>query len=161
MKKYILFITVTILIGLTSCFKEEPVPPLHNPMEQLGKDTVIIRKFLTINNIDAIKLGSTGIYYKILAPGTGTVTPNRDSKIEVKYQGRFLNETVFDETKNESKIFTLGTLISGWQLGIPLIKKGGKIRLIVSSGYAYEEIGRGPIPPNTNLDYDIELVDVK
>lgn len=155
-----LLITATVLVGLSSCLKQEAVPK-HNPLEQLGKDTVIIRKFLTINNLDAVKLGLTGIYYQIITPGTGTLTPNRDSKIAIKYKGRFLNGTVFDETKSDSDIFTLGNLISGWQLGIPLIKNGGKMRLIISSGYAYEEIGRGPIPPNTNLDFDIELVDVK
>lgn len=161
MKKYILLLTVTVLIGLSSCLKKEDLPPPHNPLVQLGKDTLVIRSFLTAKDIDAIKLGPTGIYYQIITPGTGTVTPNKDSKVAVKYKGRFLNGTVFDETKKDSVVFTLGTLISGWQLGIPLIKKGGKIRLIVSSGYAYQEIGRGPIPPNTNLDFDIELVDVK
>ncbi len=161
MKKYILLLTATVLIGLSSCLKKEDLPPPHNALAQLGKDTLVIRNFLTANSIVATKLGPTGIYYQILTPGTGTVTPTRTSVIAVKYKGRFLNGTVFEEIKKDSVIYTLGNLIPGWQLGIPLIKKGGKIRLIVSSGYAYEEFGRGLIPPNTNLDFDIELIDVK
>lgn len=161
MKKYILFLTATVLMGLSSCLKKEDLPPPHDALAQLGKDTIAIRNFLTLNNINAQKLEPTGIYYQILTSGTGTITPTSTSKVTVKYKGRFLNGNVFDDSKQDSVVFTLGGTIAGWQLGIPLIKKGGKMRLIISSGYGYQQYGLGPIPPNANLDFDIELVDVK
>ncbi len=162
MKKYILLLTVTALVSLSSCLKKEDLPPEHDAIAQLGKDTLQIRKFLDDKFIDATKLGPTGVYYKILKLGTGTLTPNRDSKVAVKYKGRFLNGNVFDDSKQDSVVFILRNQVLGWQLGIPLLKKGGKMRLIISSGYGYEEFGYGNIiPPNANLDFDIELVDVK
>ncbi|TAE36437.1 MAG: peptidylprolyl isomerase [Sphingobacteriales bacterium] len=161
MKKYSLLLIVSALLLFTACLKKEEAPVRINPLVQLGKDTLLIRNFLTLNEINATKLEPTGIYYQIIKPGTGTVTPTSTSKIIVKYKGRFLNGNVFDDSKQDSVTFTLGKLIVGWQLGIPLIKKGGKIRLIISSGYAYQDIINSVIPPNSNLDFDIELIDIK
>ncbi len=161
MKKYSLLFIVSALLLFTACLKKEEAPVRVNPLVQLGKDTLLIRNFLTLNKINATKLEPTGIYYQIIKPGTGTVTPSSTSYITVKYKGRFLNGNVFDDSKQDSVTFKLGRVIFGWQLGIPLIKKGGKIRLIISSGYAYEDIGKDAIPPNSNLDFDIELIDVK
>jgi FKBP-type peptidyl-prolyl cis-trans isomerase FkpA len=161
MKKYTLLFTATLIIGLSACLKKQDLPPPYNALAQLAKDTVAIRKFLTLNSINAIKLDSTGIYYQIITPGIGTVTPKSTSVITVKYKGRFLNGNIFDDSKQDSAVFILSNVILGWQLGLPLIKKGGKIRLILPSGYAYEQYGWGTIPPNTNLDFDIELLDVK
>lgn len=162
MKKHIVLLSVTLLLALSSCLKKEDLPPEHDAIAQLAKDTLQIRKFLDDKFIDATKLGPTGIYYKIITPGTGTVLPVAKSKITVKYKGRFLNGAIFDESKNDSVVFILNEVIPAWQIGIPLIKKGGKMRLITSSGYAYEQYGLGSvIPPNANLDFDIELLDVK
>lgn len=160
MKKYILVLAAIVLVGLSSCLKEEAPQPKFDVLAQLGKDTIAIRTFLILNNIDAIKLGETGIYYKIITAGTGLITPVETSLITAKYKGRFLNGTVFNET-DSIKELSLNSLILGWRLGIPKIKKGGRIRLILASGYAYEEFGLGKVPPNTNLDFDIELQDVK
>jgi FKBP-type peptidyl-prolyl cis-trans isomerase FkpA len=71
-----------------------------------------------------------------------------------------LNGTVFDGTTTQPISFKLGQVISGWQIGIPLIQKGGKIRLLIPSGLAYGPDGQGPIPGNAVLDFDIELLDV-
>ena len=56
--------------------------------------------------------------------------------------------------------WTLGSLIPGWQIGLPLIQKGGEIKLIVPSSLAYG-CGSGPLPPNSVLYFDIHLVDVQ
>lgn len=160
MKKYILLITATLLVGLSSCLKKEDLPPPHNALAQLGKDTLDILKFLSTNGIAATKLGETGIYYKITYPGNGDITPKDSSKISIKYTGRFLNGNVFAPL-DSLKDIELYRLILGFRYGIPQIKKGGVIRLFISSGYAYGQFGAGNIPPNTNLDFDIELKDVK
>jgi len=51
-------------------------------------------------------------------------------------------------------------LIAGWQIGLPLIHKGGEIKLIVPSSLAYG-CGNGPLPANSILYFDIHLVDVQ
>jgi FKBP-type peptidyl-prolyl cis-trans isomerase FkpA len=71
-------------------------------------------------------------------------------------------QAVFAETGNIHPSFTLGNVIKGWQLGIPLIKKGGIIRLLIPSRYAYGPYEQTQIglPKNAVLDFDIELYNI-
>ncbi|MGC8000340.1 FKBP-type peptidyl-prolyl cis-trans isomerase, partial [Salmonella enterica] len=55
----------------------------------------------------------------------------------------------------------LNGLIEGWVIGIPLIKEGGSIRLLVPSALAYGCEGRSVIPGNTPLFFEVTLVDVQ
>lgn len=160
MKKYLLLITAIVLVGLSSCLKKEVTPLPHNALAQLGKDTLDIIKYLNINGIVATKLDESGIYYKIIYAGNGDITPKDTSKVSIKYTGRYLNGQVFAPL-DSLKDIKLDRLILGLRYGIPKITKGGVIRLFISSGYAYGQFGVGNIPPNTNLDFDLELKDVK
>ena len=45
------------------------------------------------------------------------------------------------------------------KIGLPLIKKGGHIKLVIPSSLAYGCSGYGTIPPNTPLFFDINLID--
>lgn len=158
MKKYLLLFLLAGVVGLSSCIKDT-VDPYKQAQEQLTKDEVIIKKYIADNNIPALRHES-GVYYQIIAPGSGSVTYTLNTKIIAKYSGKLLNGTVFD-SGTFSQPINLGGLIVGWQIGIPLIQKSGKIRLIVPSGYAYGIQGQGSIGANTILDFDIELVDVQ
>lgn len=149
-----LYVLLIAVFAVTACKKDKP----FDAQAQFGRDTVIIKKFIADNNIPAIK-DESGLYYQIIEPGTGTVTPNDNSLITIKYEGRLLNGQVFD--KSESSEFQLGGLIAGWRIGIPKIKAGGKIRLLIPSGYAYGNRPPGRIPANSVLDFDIQLKEVK
>ncbi|MNL47460.1 FKBP-type peptidyl-prolyl cis-trans isomerase FkpA precursor [compost metagenome] len=77
------------------------------------------------------------------------------------YAGRVLGETkTFDSATGNTRPFTLGGLIAGWQIGIPYIQKGGKIRLFIPSQYAYGNSAMPGIPANSVLDFNIELTEV-
>lgn len=102
---------------------------------------------------------SSGLYYYIDNPGSG-VTPSSTNTVSVNYTGKLTNGTVFDKNPAGPVSFTLGGVILGWQLGVPLIKKGGKIRLIIPSSYAYGCSANGPIPAYSVLYFEIELIDV-
>jgi FKBP-type peptidyl-prolyl cis-trans isomerase FkpA len=101
---------------------------------------------------------SSGMYYYIENPGSG-VSPTINSTLSVKYKGTFTNGVVFDEPANAVS-FGLSGVIIGWQIGMPLIKKGGKIKLIIPSSYAYGCSANGPIPAYSILYFEIELIDV-
>lgn len=114
--------------------------------------------YASANGIFPVK-HSSGMYYEIINPGTGA-TPVMGSTVFAKYTGKLVNNTVFDKSE-EAVRFPLKGVIEGWQIGIPLIKKGGKIKLIIPSAYTYGCKGSGRIPGNSILIFDIELVDVQ
>lgn len=104
---------------------------------------------------------SSGMLYQITNPGTG-VTPTTSSKIFIYYTGKLLNGNTFDSQSNPSATgWVLNSLIDGWKVGIPLIKKGGSIKLVIPSYLAYSCNGQGSIPGNSPLYFDITLVDVQ
>jgi FKBP-type peptidyl-prolyl cis-trans isomerase FkpA len=108
-------------------------------------------------------LHSTGFFYEILAPGS-TNRPLQTSTVYVKYKGTFLDGKVFDQQTNPGNTgFLLNNLIDGWKYAIPMVGKGGRIRISVPSALAYgcqgESRGETAIPPNTPLYFEIDLVD--
>ncbi len=130
-----------------------------DPEKQANLDDAAILKFISEKGISAQKHPS-GVYYQVLSPGTGNISYTTNTTVTTKYTGRLLDGTVFDGTTTQPISFKLGQVIAGWQIGIPLIQKGGRIRLLIPSGLAYGEESQGPIPGNSVLDFDIELVDV-
>lgn len=128
---------------------------------QFTADTTAIRSYVTTNNIPVIKHQS-GIFYQIITPGTGTVIYNDNTEISADYSGRLLGaSTTFNDTKGQPILFTLGGLITGWKIGIPLIQKGGKIRLFLPSYYGYGNVSQNGIPANAILDFTIAIANVK
>jgi FKBP-type peptidyl-prolyl cis-trans isomerase FkpA len=117
----------------------------------------------SIGNTTAQK-HSSNLYYEITTPGTGNA-PDLCSTILIAYSGKLTNGSVFDSQTSAS--FVLGSLIDGWKLGIPLIKKGGKIRLYIppSLGYGSTNVKDGSgnvvIPANSILIFDITLTDFR
>jgi FKBP-type peptidyl-prolyl cis-trans isomerase FkpA len=103
---------------------------------------------------------TSGLLYQIIDPGTG-VSPTSTSSVSVVYTGKLLNGTTFDATANPITL-SLTQVIDGWKIGLPLIKKGGRIKLVIPSAQAYSCTGAGTtIPPNTPLFFDVTLTDVK
>lgn len=150
------FLTLSVLaLTLTQCSKKD----CH--LKPVGNEAPEIESYATANGIDAVA-HSTGLYYEILNPGSGaSVTP--DSRIVITYVGKMLNGQIFDQqdVPNTSKPWALSNLIEGWRIGIPLIKKGGSIRLIVPSALGYGCEQYYDIPGNSILYFEINLVDIK
>jgi FKBP-type peptidyl-prolyl cis-trans isomerase FkpA len=100
------------------------------------------------------------MYYQIVNPGSGA-TPNINSILSVRYTGTLTDGTVFDSQTVNPVSFQLNQVILGWQVGLPLIQKGGVIRLIIPSSMGYGCQANGPIPANSILYFEVELVDVQ
>lgn len=120
-----------------------------------------VEAYLSANAITAVK-HSSGLYYQIVAPGSGK-TPQLCSSVSVGYTGKLTTGTQFDQANLVT--FDVGRVIVGWQKGLPLIQKGGHIRLYIppSLGYgAYDIKNNGVvvIPANSILIFDVEMFDV-
>lgn len=153
LKRTLLFL-LFVSVAFAACKKSDP----YDPEKQLQKEEELIKKYLTANNIVAQR-HSTGVYYVITQPGTGTVTYTTATKVKVTYKLSLLGGQVIPQPTDPVEL-TLGGVIAGWQIGIPLIQKGGKIRLFVPSVYAYGPQAQGSIPAHSILDFDIDLLDV-
>ncbi len=125
-------------------------------------DDFTIIKYLEKNALTGFSKTSTGIYYKIGQPGTGSPI-TIDSTVVANYTGKLLNGTVFDRAlPGTEATFSLTSVIKGWQQAIPLINQGGTIRMIIPSILAYGMEGNSPsIPPFSCLDFEVNVTDVK
>jgi len=102
---------------------------------------------------------SSGLYYQVTNPGSGPA-PTAGSRVFIKYTGKLLNGTIFD-SQTTPVSFGLDGMIRGFQIGLPLIQKGGSIKLIVPSSLGYGCNGFGSVPGNSILYFEIELTDVQ
>jgi FKBP-type peptidyl-prolyl cis-trans isomerase FkpA len=159
MKKITLLALLFIFL-LSACSKDENTKCTYTESSVVAPQSEInaVQSYLATNGITATQ-HSSGLFYAIDAPGTG-VNPVICSGISVLYVGKLTNGTIFDQSNGTPYSNTLGALIVGWQKGIPLIKAGGKIRLYIPPTLAYGSTAYGPIPANSILVFDIELVSV-
>lgn len=165
-KLIICLVGMSVLLG--SCLKKDTGCGLtdKNVVAPMDEQQDIV-DYLNSNSITATKHPS-GLYYNITAAGAAG-SPTLCSKILIKYTGTFTNGNVFDYSDQYNKdgvVFTLGGLIEGWIKGIPLIGKGGRIKLYIppTLGYGSQDVkdpgtGAVVIPGNSMLIFDIELLD--
>jgi FKBP-type peptidyl-prolyl cis-trans isomerase len=123
-------------------------------------DSPALLSFAKAHGITSLK-DTLGLYYQVINQGTGA-TPTANSTVFITYTGTLMDSTIFDSTTNPAKTgFKLNGLIFGWQLGLPKIQAGGRIKLLIPSQYGYGCQGSGPIPPNSPIFFDITLVSVQ
>ncbi|HEY0668524.1 MAG TPA: FKBP-type peptidyl-prolyl cis-trans isomerase [Sphingobacteriaceae bacterium] len=127
-------------------------------------DDISIQKHLQANSLTGFTKTSSGIYYKITAPGTGSPI-TLDSTLTIECTGKFLNGAVFQPNLPFS--MKLSGAIKGWQEVVPLLKEGGAMRLILPSASGYGQFGQVDsqgqvsIPPVSCLDFDLKITEVK
>jgi len=105
-----------------------------------------------------------GILKQVLREGTGEEKPYKGDTVYVHYDGQLLDGTKFDSSRDRGEKFSFkvgeGSVIKGWDIGIPTMRRGELSRFIIKSEYGYGATGSPPtIPPNATLVFDVELFD--
>lgn len=166
-KNYIkLAIALVFITIVSSCLKKPTVTPretvdctipsVRDSIAEVNNTT--IHQYIDSNNL-VVDSTLSGLFYMISDTGTGANYPISNSSVTVRYKAYLTNGFVVDETaRNGTVTYNLDRLILGWQYGIPLIKKGGKIKLIIPSILAYACYPVYNVPLNSVIIFDIELV---
>lgn len=130
---------------------------LYGPNREAGE------QFLKENaKKDSVIVLPSGLQYKVLVKGDGEV-PLEDQKVQVKYEGRLIDGTVFDaSSKHGDKPveFTPTQVIKGWTEALTMMPVGSKWQLYIPYYLAYGERNAGEIKPYSALIFDVELVGI-
>ena len=155
MKKFLLsFSVVIVLFTGDGCVKDAVCIDKTVQSEQAE-----IINYAAAQGINATA-HSSGLYFQITNTGSGP-SPTLTSKVFIKYTGKLLNGTTFDNQTAAPVSYGLDGMIQGFRIGLPLIQKGGTIKLIVPSSLGYGCNGFGAVPGNSILYFDVELTDVQ
>lgn len=122
-------------------------------------DDNIIKQFFADKGLTGFTKHPSRVYQNISVVGTGTAISSI-STITVKYKGRLLDGTVFDESGSTDLVNALADLIPGWQKVLVGVTKGTKMRIVIPSDLGYGKRTDSGLPINSVLDFDIEIVDV-
>jgi len=105
-----------------------------------------------------------GLKIEDLVVGVG-ISPQPGQQVTVHYTGTLEDGTKFDSSRDRGEPFTfrigVGKVIKGWDEGVMTMKVGGKRKLIIPPQLGYGSRATGPIPANSTLIFEIELLEVK
>src|SRR4051812_12690744 len=97
--------------------------------------------------------------------GSGPAAKAGDT-VSVHYVGTLANGTKFDSSRDRGRPFSFtlgqGRVIKGWDLGVPGMQVGGLRKLSIPPEEGYGSRGAGNvIPPNADLIFEVELLEIK
>ncbi len=99
--------------------------------------------------------GLPSVEVQAIAPGTGRM-PTEEELVLVNYTGRLPDGTIFDS--GQGVVFFVNQLVPGFTQGLLQMRSGGRYRLSIPADLAYGAQGAGPIPPNSDLLFEVELI---
>lgn len=110
----------------------------------------------------SVAMTASGLRFKVISYGSGP-KPKANSTVKCLYVGKLIDGKIFDSTRNrnnEPAEFSLDAVIPAWTEGLQYIGVGGKIILYAPPSLAYGSSRTGPIPPDSVLIFEIELVGI-
>ena len=130
---------------------------LYGPNREAGE------QFLKENaKNDSVIVLPSGLQYKVLVKGDGEV-PLEDQKVQVNYEGRLIDGTVFDASArhgDKPSEFKPNQVIKGWSEALTMMPVGSKWQLFIPYYLAYGNRSAGEIKPYSTLIFDVELVGI-
>ncbi|KAL7524243.1 hypothetical protein ACHAWF_000876 [Thalassiosira exigua] len=107
-----------------------------------------------------------GVTKDVISPGDGATYPKAGDKLTMHYHGTLAsNGSKFDASRDRGRPFQftigIGQVIRGWDEGVIQMSLGEKAMLHITSDYGYGARGAGgDIPPNADLDFEVELLGI-
>ena len=115
---------------------------------------------------EGVKKTASGLMYRVLTVGAAKgPQPSDASEVEVNYEGRHLDGSVFDSSyeRKEPVSFRVGDVIPGWKEALKLMHIGDEWEVVIPAAEAYGPAGLGeggPIGPNETLIFKIKLLQI-
>lgn len=164
MKHSVLPTLLSLSFLLSSCIKDQ-CRYIDQTITANNTEIAYIQSFLAGSNITNALQHPSGVFYTIDTLGAG-LSPNLCSTILVTYDAyRFGYGNAFDSYNEPGGIpFVLGTLITGVQKVLPLIKQGGQITMYIPPSLAYgnqpqrDQLGNIILPANSYIKFRMSLV---
>lgn len=130
--------------------------------KKYGENRITGQNFLAENaKKEGVKTTKSGLQYKILKKGTGE-TPKAESKVKVEYEGRLIDGTVFDSTKEGTPAsFGCNQVIKGWTEALTQMPVGSEWELYIPQELAYGSRQAGKIPPFSTLIFKVKLLEIE
>lgn len=122
-------------------------------------------KFAPALGVDLAAMTKTpsGLAYRDVKVGTGPVA-TAGRQVSVQYTGWLPDGTKFDSSRDRNAPFEFplggGRVIQGWDEGVAGMHVGGRRLLVIPPSLGYGPAGTGPIPPNSTLVFDVELLKI-
>lgn len=117
--------------------------------------------------VAAIALAAAGVAWAALPPNVNVQTltagsgesPTADDVVLINYKGTLPDGKVFDQA--EQVPMALNEVVPGFSKALVKMQRGGKYKVEIPSALAYGDKAVGEIPANTDLTFEIELIDFK
>lgn len=111
-----------------------------------------------------VNVMASGLQYKVLKAGTGA-KPAADQTVEVIYEGKMIDGTVFDATSRhngrKTDSFRCNQVIKGWTEALTNMNVGSKWEIYIPQELAYGAREAGQIKPYSTLIFTVELVGIE
>ena len=113
---------------------------------------------------DGMTTTPSGLQYRDDAVGDGPEA-RAGQTVSVHYTGTLLDGRKFDSSRDRGQPFQFhlggGQVIQGWDEGVAGMKVGGRRTLVIPPELGYGSRAIGPIPPDSTLQFDVELLGVR
>jgi len=111
---------------------------------------------------EGIKALDNGVYYEVLTEGKGEI-PSDTSRVKVHYEGRLINDTIFDSSykRNQPTTFRANMVIPGWTNALTHMPVGSKWKVYIPQDQAYADREMGQIKPFSCLIFTIDLLEIE
>lgn len=142
-----------------------PSPSSASPEGQVKPfDPTLFGDLVVAASPSAASFVADKISLMIIKEGSGSAQTKSGDNIQVHYAGFLLNGQKFDSSLDRGQPFTFalgqGQVIKGWDLGLVSMKVGEIRRLIIPPFLAYGDQANGPIPANSPLFFEVQLLKI-